>query len=913
MLPGAAVLAFVAAQLPAEEALKTFRLPTEFRIELFAAEPLVVDPVCIAFDEDGRCYVAEMRDYPSAPPLGTVKRLEDLDGDGRADRAVLFADGVAAPSGLQPWRGGLLVASSPDLLFLKDTDGDGRADVRERLITGFGKTNEQHLPNNLSYGIDNWITGANGGSDGALVALGPGTRPRLNLKNADFRFRPDGSALEPLAGRSQFGNTFDDWGRRFICRHDNHLIHPVLPNQPPRNRRLAVPTLIDEDVSDHGRIPRLFPISPRDDVFTTDTDSSCAVTIYRGGAFPPAYDGNAFVCEPVLNLVHRDILVPAGVTFRARRADEGVEFLASTDPWFRPVNLCVGPEGALYVVDMYRAVIEHPDYIPKEIQKKLPLRAGDDRGRIYRIVHGAPAPAPKLSGATTDALVESLAARNAWRRLAAQRLLVERRDETALGPLRRMARASDSPLGRLHALWTLEGVGALDRDLIASALQDPEPRLREQALQWGGVDPKTIARLADDPDPRVRLACAVALGRTAEPDTDALLRIAARDLADPWVRWAVLGALDVPPVRVLTEFHERHAALLQRAAPGALEWVRILAGLVDPSEAAEWLRFAASEPEPSRWREVAVAVTARARPGSLRAAGVEATAAAWVDRARVRGADPAAPLADRLGAIELVAAAGDLSSNLPWLRRLLRAQEPVEVQLAAIRALSGRDLLEDWDGLTWRVRREALDAFFSRGGDVGPLLDALEAGRVKPNELTPEQQRRIAQVAPDRAKRILGAEPSADRQKETDRMVEQVAALRPDPARGRQVFVELCATCHRLGGEGHRVGPDLESVAGRDARTLLTNILDPNRAVDPAYRLYRIRTADGRDLSGVVATETATSLTLRRALGVEETLLRRDIVELAGSTLSMMPEGLERQRTPQDFADLLAFLRGGGR
>src|SRR5689334_19541847 len=430
---------------PPDEAVKTFRVPDGFRVELVAAEPRVVSPVAIAFDEDGRLYVAEMRDYPLGSPSGTIRLLD-------GDRTTVFAENVAFPSGLLCWKGGVFVTCAYEVLYLKDTDGDGKADERRTVFGGFGRQNAQHVVNGLQWGLDNWIYGSNGLSGGSIGGVA--------LNRCDFRFKPGSSDFEPVSGNSQFGNTFDDWGRRFIVRHDSHIVHPVLPQRALlRQPHVAFPA-VEEPISDHGAIPRLHPVSPRDTVFTTDTDSSCAVTIYRGGAFPSEYAGSSFVCEPVMNLVHRDVLRPRGASFTASRAEPDRDFFASTDPWSRPVNLCNGPDGALYVCDMYRAVLEHPDYIPKEIQKKLEMGAGKECGRVYRAFpESARAPRrPTLSRASAAELAAQFENPSGWWRTAAQRLLIERQARAAVEPLRALARRSKSPLGRLHALWALEGM-----------------------------------------------------------------------------------------------------------------------------------------------------------------------------------------------------------------------------------------------------------------------------------------------------------------------------------------------------------------------------------------------------------------------------------------------------------------------
>ena len=606
--------------LPPEQALRTLHVAEGYVVELVAAEPDVVDPVALAFDEAARLYVAEMRDYPLGPPAGTIRRLEDTDGDGRMDRAVLFADGIAFPTGVLPWRGGLLVTCAYEILFLEDTDGDGRADARRTVLSGFGRGNSQHLVNGLQYGPDNWVYAANGLSGFSA----DGSAPR----KSDFRFRPGTGRIEPVSGNSQFGQAFDEWGRRFIVRHNNHALFPVLPHDAlARAPHAALPS-VEASISDHGDIPRLFPRSPRDALFTTDTDSSCGVAIWRG---------RAYVCEPVLNLLHEDDLLPRGAAFVARRTRPDSEFLASEDPWFRPVNLALGPDGALYVADMYRAVIEHPDYIPREIRNRLPNDGGKGCGRIYRIRLRGPRQVRRLDGLSPEALVAALEDENPWTRRTAQRLLVERGGREPVAALRKLARDGRRPVARLQALWTLEGLGALTPAEVRTALRDPVPGVRENALRL--VEPhldalasEALAR-AEDTDPRVRFQAVLTAGLVRGRDAlEAVAKVASRDGADPWARAAAaLSASGAP-----AEFLE----LMDMTASGAAELVRSLALAAgtrgDPGEASRWLRTMAARASTDDVRRAGLAIV-----GPLRRAGKEvgpileeSGVIAWAESAR---------------------------------------------------------------------------------------------------------------------------------------------------------------------------------------------------------------------------------------------------------------------------------------
>ena len=355
----------------------------ELTIELVASEPEVTSPVAIAWDEEGRLFVAEMLDYPTATTSGRIRMLEDRDGDGRYEHATVFADGLPFPNGVLPCFGGVLVTAAPNIWFLRDQDGDGRADERQVVLTGFGEGNTQLRVNGLHWGLDNWIYAANGRSDGEVRRPDDPPTARGRLDPAPRRCGSDSHAavgtgrghagrrrFEAIAGFSQFGLAHDDWGNRFPSWNTIPIRHVVLEQQAlDRNPYLAETSSVASilDMADGGRI---FAISPPQPRFNRESvaffNASCGpLDRARAACLPDRYHGNAFVCEPLTNLVHRRVLEPAGVTFIARRVEQGREFLASSDPAFRPVNLANGPDGALYVVDMYRELVEHPQFVPE--------------------------------------------------------------------------------------------------------------------------------------------------------------------------------------------------------------------------------------------------------------------------------------------------------------------------------------------------------------------------------------------------------------------------------------------------------------------------------------------------------------------------------------------------------------------
>src|SRR3984957_13611833 len=513
-----------------DDALKTFKVESGFHVEKFLSEPDVVSPVAMDVDENGRIYVVEDRGYPLSTDtaLGRVKMIE-TNGDGTPGRVTIFAENLVMPTGVMRWKKGILVTDAPNVWYFEDTKGNGVADVRKLVLTGFAVTNPQHTVNNPVYGLDNWIYLAHEGPARAIIYkkqfgdVGTDIRfsDRLDLAalkehNRNVRFRPDSHQLESLSGSSQYGQAFDDWGHHFTTNNSDHARHEVIAARYlERNPDLPVfpPT---HNIPDHGAAAKVYPITlhPRFELLTEvgQFTSACGITFYHG---------SLFVAEPVHNLAHQDLLTDAGATFIAKRAHPDVEFLASTDAWFRPVNFYVGPDGALYVMDFYRLVIEHPEWMSTEAQKSKDLTKGIDRGRIYRIIpDGAPARRTvKLGSASNTELVHELENPVIWWRRTAQRLLVDRNAVDVAPNLIRLIHESQSPVGRLHALWTLDGLGKLDAPEIEVGLADQAPGVRENAIILAeyrlASDPRLTQKLLGmvrDPDARVRFQLLCTLG-----------------------------------------------------------------------------------------------------------------------------------------------------------------------------------------------------------------------------------------------------------------------------------------------------------------------------------------------------------------------------------------------------------------
>ncbi len=556
--------------------LATFQLPPGFKIELVAAEPLVADPVAMEMDENGLMYVVEMHGYLlDKGGSGKIKVLTDTDGDGKMDESTLFAEGLILPTGIMRWKQGVLVTDPPHVLYLEDTDGDHRADVKRVVLTGFAVSNPQHNLNTPLLGLDNWIYLAHesaiqakvypdefGDRGSEIVFPDQPDGPRLppNAQGRSVRFRPDEHQVEALSSDTQFGHTFDTWGNYLVTSNANHISQEILA-APYFQRNPALPlSYATASISDHGEAAEVFPIT-KDPEHQLLTDvgvitSACGITAYLGGAFPDGYDSSiVFVAEPVSNLVHVDRLHAEGARLSAQRVLPNREFLASTDAWFRPVNMYIGPDGALYVVDYYRQIIEHPEWMAEEVIESGQLYNGTDQGRIYRIsaTDAEPGDATQtlsLGEAPTEALVEKLAHPTIWWRRNAQRLLLDRTDERAIPTLLAMAQNPDEPRGRLHALWTLQGLQQLTPDLIERALRDPVAGVRRNAIKLAELHRTTapsladaLLQLGDDPDAQVRfqLLCTLGFDQRAEA-AQVRQKLLLSDVEDPWVQMAALSA-----------------------------------------------------------------------------------------------------------------------------------------------------------------------------------------------------------------------------------------------------------------------------------------------------------------------------------------------------------------------------------
>jgi putative membrane-bound dehydrogenase-like protein len=691
--------------------------------------------------------------------------------------------------------------------------------------------------------------------------------------------------------------------------------------------------------------------------------ASCGAHILRGGALPERFQGNHFACEPANNLVHRSVLTRDGAGYSVRRApgEETSEFLTSTDRWFRPINLESGPDGGLYIVDFYREIIEDYSAIPRHLQQRYveSLRAGYQHGRIWRVTakDGPPFKPATLGKATIEELVASLESDNPWVRETAQRLLINLARPTDAPLLRTLRDNSNSPAARLHALYILDTLKELKAEDIQSALEDKHYTVRLHALRLaeGLLDTSPTLRekalkLIDDSDPSVRLQAAQSLGASDAPEVTAALASAAAQFGgERWMSPAIVSSAasrPVPLIEVLLPLAETNPAVMEvlpllattAAAQGGVAEVNRVLELTKSDTAApvqialldglaEGLAHAQPETATDDHEYGALigllsADQPQVRQRAIRLAGLLHLGDSPVMQTAWAEAEKTALDAERT--LEERVAATDLLFTAPWERKaplagLLDSREPLELQLAAIRMIDaasddavGPTLVERFNVLTPRAQEATLSALFAQEARLTSVLDAVERGTIQgaviPSIWRLQLLENASPAIRDRAKALL-ANPDGNER------LDVIASFRPalnlprDVARGRVLFEERCGICHVLRGVGQEVGPDLSAVRTRPDEALLADMLDPSGTITAGFNAYLVETEDGGLYTGMLAEETATSITLRRARGETDTILRSQITDIRTSSLSLMPDGLEEGLTQEDVANLLGFLR----
>lgn len=600
--------------LSAQESMKTFHFAGDFKAEAYATEPFVADPVSMVFDPHGNAYVVEMADANMADSLkgkGCIVLLKDTDGDGKVDAKTIFASGLKEATSVLPWKDGLIVAAAPNILYLKDTDGDGKADSTEVLFSGFFENNDEAQITSLRFSVDNWIYANNDGQAGEVASnLGSDTQ-KLSMRGADFRFRLDHKEFERTTGPGQFGQAIDDWGHRFFTENSLHIQEAVIPRRYLERNRYMPDFSAVKNISDHDPIMYQLTDAPywreertkrrnaeyqehhldRVEYAKDHFTGSSGGTFYGGNMFPAGYYGSIFTGDVSGNLVHRDELTLPDdkndpfYTARRGSGEKDKEFMAATDTWVRPTSFAVGPDGYLYMVDMYRQHIETPVSIPDDLAADMDFSAGGDKGRIYRIVPKDAGTYSMPSGDLYDMqsadLVKMLEDPNRWKSINAHQLLLERQDHSVIPAVKNLFEHSSDARARLHALYVLEGLDALDASIVKKALTDSASGVRENAVILAERFPECLDELAGmtgDTSTRVVFQVALSLGNVkGDAAVSGLARILSRFGANSWFRTAILSSDVGASVALLKIEVKQDPGFFEKPASWKLSFVRDLA------------------------------------------------------------------------------------------------------------------------------------------------------------------------------------------------------------------------------------------------------------------------------------------------------------------------------------------------
>lgn len=757
--------------------------------------------------------------------------------------------------------------------------------------------------------------------------------------------------VAPLAWNDLARNPYYSAGSMEAATSSDPTVHPTSAPHPWRTRRAEDPGF-SKYYSDRYGVAE----SAANGYLT----SGCSPLIYQDSVLP-GLKGMIFTCEPAQNLIFRAELKQQGARYVVNRLPEDAnrEFLCSSDPWFHAIALSHAPDGCIYVVDFYREIIEDYSAIPRYLQQQYGLVNGKDHGRIWRLTHESAAPTkPKKSlGKMSDKeLAASAANGNYWQRTTARRLLVEKSAKEIAPELRAQLRAAPSSAAVMNLLATLSGLNAVESGDALLALRHADAGVRRMGVELSrrfmADQPKILHRmieLAGDEDALVQLAVAVVLSDVREPQAIAAIKkIASLHGDDPWFVAAILSDASESAPELLqslaqvSEPADQVASALassigaKRDASQLGTAIRLLAGGDLLLKTRQRLLFAlnsglargAVRRLDSADAELAVVElvndpSAPIRAQAIRLAGLidlgasPLLAKVWKE-AVVRAKDADKPLDARVQAIEQLGIAG--ASQLEVLSTFLNAKEPIELQLAAAEAIGNSTepavvarLLSHYSQVSPGAQLRMIEIAFARRERIPEFLDSVEKGLISAADVSAERRTQLLEDKRSEvraaAEKLFAALIPADKQ-ELFKTYQAALKAPRDAARGKEVFEKQCSKCHQLGGGGFAVGPDLDSVRSRPDESLLIDLLDPSGVINPKYRAYTAVSEDGRIFNGLLTEETATSVTLTKEKSEKQVILRKDLEELRASAKSIMPEGLEKEISPQDAADLFAFIRG---
>jgi uncharacterized protein len=902
---------------PAKAAAK-IEVHPEFDLNLVAAEPLIAKAMNLDWDEKGRLWVSETPEYPnglrvpntapgrdtsslkprqSRDPEDTISILSDSNGDGTMDKKHVFADKLELVTGFVLHKTGVIAATSPDIWYLEDTNGDEVADKRTKLYTGLGTYDTHAVINNLRWGLDGWIYATHGYSVGAVTSP-DGTKSFGRDGSGVVRFKPDGSAFEQYSSRG--GNTWGldiTWdGQVFWTQPTSGTVffHTLLPESVLAKGKLPATTSWKGMIVGQTTYPRMSRPEQAyvqiDQVNQFTAAAGCA--IYDGGAWPARWRYSYFTGEPTLNIVHHQFVKPEGVSYTTAKeaGREQTEFMRSGDMWFRPIETRVGPDGALYVIDFYNQAAIHNDTRgPQHGPANAAVRPDRDHyfGRIWRVQHkqATKLATPALNRTDLPGLIRAMeTSPNAHVKQTAWRLARENHASDArLAKIKKpmgstvlalyeRARGATTPAERKAMLDTFaKATETWTQSAIVAAAAEQVPTYIGSALAY------------ERPEALTEFVAAVMPAAT--PANASQLLVAAAG-ARPQA-----SVLKAAVVRGLARM-SGGATALDAAATAALQKL-----LDDPATTAAALpivarvdKTGAFKTSADRYGTALLGELRDAKTSDDRRAELAASLLAVPERRR-----------DALDAIAPILA--DSSVSDPLKGRIITtlgetAGSDVDVVMVAAFARSSSALL--------------FDQILRRPDASVALLDALKAGTVTRANLGPANVARL-RAHPSRpvarqAAALLDTLTPAGKAKS-----EIIAALMPevekpgDAEKGKALFTGTCASCHKLGALGKsEVGPPLNGMGAHGRAGLLSQIIDPNREVDPSFWQWNVTTKKGETLAGVIASENASGITLRNTNGDVE-IKKEDIATRENTRLSLMPEGLEAIGA-EALRDILTFI-----
>ncbi len=921
--------------------LAALQLSPGFRIDIVAEAPLVTAPVTMTFDANGRLYIAEIPGFYDQPSSGQgrIRLLEDADGDGFFDTSAVFADELSFPAGIACFEDGIFVASTPEIIYLKDTQRQGVADLRRTAFIGFGGTStlaQNTLLTDLKWGPDSRIHGVTAGLGGDITSPLAPYLPAVSLAGADFSFDPKTMALRRETGPANSALSFDAVGRKFVTDRTRPLRQPMyeerfylrnpLFSPAPALWEVLPPALplfpLTATSQAHSAASASPPTNRLSAPASVSSSNARGTVIYRSGLFPSNYFGNVFFANPQARVVHRAVLTRSGLTWTASRArrEETSEFLRSTDPLFQPTQIAEGPDGALYISD---------------------FRGGGEQGRIYRVtpVEGfTPAKYPQMASMGIVELIASLGHRDGWHRETALRLLFEREDRTnAPALLARALTASPSPLIRVQALHALAGLGSLTDKVLILALRDKDEVVRETAARL--IEPiaqsgrltdalwNQIKTVAQDESAPVRYQLAFALGYVQRPGAfQVAVAIARRDLVNPWTQTALLSSQTSGAADLLLGMAQDTRLLSE---PAGREFVRktgLIVGLqARPAGVSRIISFLTGNNNPAPLQAFSVlgpvAEGIEHTGNYLAQFDSERRLIPWFASALRTASAPGITDALRLQAARTLAATPQPYPETADLLFLLLANPNLSrpVRNHVLEALGRYDdprlttnVLARWSVFSPSLKPDLVTMLLSRTERVPIILDFVQNGVIAPPALSPTHKD-LLRFFPEpkvsqRGVNLLG--PGSTHRLAAQQKYQPALKLPGKAARGREVFLNRCASCHRVDRSGAELGPPLDDLKSVSRESVLSAILEPNLQLKPGYETWLLQTKAGQLSWGILKRQDPETLILARPDREDSIWLRSWIQFQETQPWSFMPEGLETGLTLEAMADLLHFLSG---